>query len=108
VTSGVGDAIGIALVVLAAVLAGGQSTFFTTLWTTTLQTRVPAHAISRVDALSSVTMLVLAPIAFALVGPATAITGISDVLLFGAAWTLISTTVVLSLGSVRRLAVAAA
>ena len=98
----------VALVVLAAVLAGGQSTFFTTLWTTTLQTRVPAHAISRVDALSSVTMLVLAPIAFALVGPATAITGISDVLLFGAAWTLISTTVVLSLGSVRRLAVAAA
>jgi hypothetical protein len=93
----------VALVVGAAVLGGGQSSFFTALWTTTLQTRVPKHAISRVAALSSVSMLALAPIAYALVGPATEIIGVSKVLLFGAGWTLISTAVVLSLASVRGL-----
>jgi hypothetical protein len=93
----------VALIALAAVFGGGQSSFFTALWTTTLQTRVPKHAISRVDALSSVVMLALAPIAYALVGPATAITGIREVLLFGAGWTLVSTVVVLSLASVRGL-----
>jgi hypothetical protein len=93
----------VAIVVIAAVLGGGQSSFFTALWTTTLQTHVPKATISRVAALSSVSMLALAPLAYALVGPATAIAGIPDVLLFGAGWTLISTTVVLSLASVRRL-----
>jgi hypothetical protein len=91
----------VALVVAAAVLGGGQSSFFTALWTTTLQARVPPAAISRVAALSSVSMLALAPVAYALVGPATALTGVSAVLLFGAGWTLVSTVVVLSLGSVR-------
>jgi hypothetical protein len=93
----------VALVVVAAVLCGGQSSFFTALWTTTLQARVPPAAISRVAALSSVSMLALAPVAYALVGPATEIAGVSEVLLFGAGWTLISTGVVLSLGSVRGL-----
>jgi hypothetical protein len=91
------------LIALAAVLGGGQSSFFVALWKTTLQSHVPEQAISRVDAFSSVVMLALAPIAYALVGPATAIAGVRDVLLFGAAWTAISTTVVLSLASVRRL-----
>jgi hypothetical protein len=91
----------VALVVVAAVLGGGQSSFFTALWTTTLQGRVPPAVISRVAALSSVSMLALAPVAYALVGPATALTGVSAVLLFGAGWTLVSTVVVLSLASVR-------
>jgi hypothetical protein len=52
----------VALVVVAAVLGGGQSSFFTALWTTTLQAGVPPAAISRVAALSSVSMLALATV----------------------------------------------
>lgn len=64
----------LAVLVAAAVLAGIGPMVFNTLWETTLQRHVPAHALSRVSAYDWFGALALAPVGFALVGPlATAI-----------------------------------
>ena len=64
----------LAVLVAVAVLAGIGPMVFNTLWETTLQQHVPAHALSRVSAYDWFGALALAPVGFALVGPlATAI-----------------------------------
>jgi hypothetical protein len=88
----------VAAVAVAAAAGGAQATFWNALWATTLQSSVPADALSRVDATSSVGMLVLAPLGFALAGPAAALAGVPAVLAFGAAWTVATTLLVLAFG----------
>jgi predicted MFS family arabinose efflux permease len=88
--------------VAAAAFAGGlQATLWTALWSTTLQSSVPPESVSRVDATSSVATLVLAPLGFALAGPAAAAFGVAAVLGFGAAWIVATTAAVLLLGDLR-------
>jgi MFS family permease len=88
-------------VAVGAFLAGGQSSFWGALWTTTLQREIPPGALARVASYSQVGSLVLAPIGFALVGFAAAKVGVAAVLWFGAAWIIGSTAVVLTLSSIR-------
>jgi MFS family permease len=88
-------------VAVGAFLAGGQSSFWGALWTTTLQREIPPGALARVASYSQVGSLVLAPIGFALVGFAAAALGVAAILWFGAAWIIGSTAVVLTLSSIR-------
>jgi hypothetical protein len=89
------------LVAVGAFLAGGQSSFWGALWTTTMQREIPAGALARVASFSQVGSLILAPIGFALVGFAAARVGVAPILWFGAAWIIGSTAVVLTLSSIR-------
>jgi hypothetical protein len=85
----------VALVVAGAFVGGAQASFWNALWSTAIQTAVPPDAVSRVDATASVGTLLLAPLGFALAGPAMALAGVSTVLWAGAAWAAVTTAVAL-------------
>jgi MFS family permease len=89
------------LIVAAAFLGGAQASIWGVLWTTALQQRVPAGAVSRTAAWSSLLGLALAPPAFALTGVASDAFGTSAVLGAGALYTVLSTLVVLALPAIR-------
>jgi MFS family permease len=89
------------LVVAAGFLGGAETAVYGVLWTTALQQRVPAEAVSRTAAWSSLLGLALAPPAFALTGVASDAFGTSAVLGFGAVYTVVSTLVVLTVPAIR-------
>lgn len=90
------------LVVTAAALGGAQASYFNAVWAAAEQGGVPAHVVSRVSGLGSVGTLVLAPVAFAAVGPIADAVGLAAPLWFGAAWIVASTAAVLAVPAIRR------
>jgi MFS family permease len=91
----------------AALLGGLQVSIWSTLWTATLQERVPDQALSRVSSYVSLGGLVLAPLGYAVVGPLGEWLGVAPVLWCGAVWIVGSTAFVVALPSVRAVTAAA-
>jgi len=70
----------VALIALAAFLAGGFIAVFSVQWTTTMQREIPAHVLSRVSAYDWFGSLVFLPLGMALVGPVASRIGITTTL----------------------------
>lgn len=75
--------------------------FASTLWNTVLQANIPPHALSRVSSYDWLGSLVFLPAGYMLAGPAAEVFGVSETLVFAAAWSVFSTLVVLSLEPIR-------
>lgn len=88
-------------VIAAAALGGAQSSFFVAVWSAAEQAGVPPEIVSRVSSLSWVGSLVLAPVAYAVIGPIADAVGVSWPLWFGAAWIAVSTVAVLAVPAIR-------
>jgi MFS family permease len=91
------------VVVAGAMVAGVGSAVYLALWSTATQAQIPATALARVGAYSTLGSFGLGPLGLALAGPAAAALGLSTVLAAGAVWQVLSTAVVLALPAVRRL-----
>src|SRR5258706_15894785 len=88
-----------------ACVAGVGSAVFSTYWTTVLQRRVPQEMLARVTAFAPTGSYALGSAGFVVIGPVAAVVGPGRMLGFAAAWTAVSTTVVLSLRAIRSLPV---
>jgi hypothetical protein len=84
-----------------ACVAGVGSAVFSTYWTTVLQRRVPQEMLARVTAFALTGSYALGSAGFVVIGPVAAVVGPGRMLGFAAAWTALSTTVVLSLRAIR-------
>jgi hypothetical protein len=84
-----------------ALAAGVASALFGTFWTTTLQQQVPPDRLSRVSSFSTFGAFGPGTLGLAIAGPAAALAGPARVLGAGAAWSVLSTLVVLALPSIR-------
>jgi Major Facilitator Superfamily len=84
-----------------ACVAGVGSAVFSAYWTTVLQRRVPQEMLARVTAFALTGSYALGSAGFVVIGPVAAIVGAGRMLGFAAAWTAVSTTVVLSLRAIR-------
>jgi len=82
-------------------VAGVGSAVFSTYWTTVLQRRVPQEMLARVTAFALTGSYALGSAGFVVIGPVAAVVGPGRMLGFAAAWTAVSTTVVLSLRAIR-------
>jgi hypothetical protein len=88
----------------AAVAAGANLSFLNTVWETTLQHEIPPRLLSRVVAYDWLAALVFQPLSYAVVGVVAAHgLGLSGTLWVGSAVAVASTTVVVSLPSIREL-----
>jgi MFS family permease len=67
---------------------------------TAIQQQVPAEALSRVSAFDTVTAFAFGPVAFAAAGPVAEAVGVGTVLGFAAAWSAVSSAVVLALPAI--------
>lgn len=85
------------LVAAGAGLAGIGSALGFAFATTAQQQQVPAEALARVSAFNTVGAFGFGPAAFAAAGPVAALVGARTVLGFGAAWSVLSSAVVLAL-----------
>ncbi|WP_354641231.1 hypothetical protein [Kitasatospora camelliae] len=90
-------------IVGAALLAGIGAAVCETLYTTSTQQHVPAEALARVSAFTTLGAFVLGPLGLALAGPVAEQGGASRVLGYGALWQVAACAAVLALPSVRRL-----
>jgi MFS family permease len=84
-----------------AAVAGAGSTVFGTYFSTTMQQRVAPEALARATAFSLTGAFALGSAAFAVIGPVAAVTGAARLLGFAAAWSAVSSTVVLALPAIR-------
>jgi predicted MFS family arabinose efflux permease len=91
----------VAVIAALAFVSAGAFNFANTLWNTVLQTNIPPHALSRVSSYDWLGSLVFLPAGYLLAGPAAEAFGVSEMLVFAAAWSLVSTLVVLSLEPIR-------
>jgi len=82
-------------------LAGVSLAFFGAVWITTLQRHVPPEAISRVSAYDWMGSQVFLPLGLLVVGPVEESIGASATMWISTAWAVVSTTLVLSVRSVR-------
>jgi len=89
------------IIALAAMLAGVGGVVFNTLWETTLQQQVPAHARSRVSSYDWFGSLALQPIGYALIGPLAAGVGVSSALVLCAVLDIAATLPLLAVHDVR-------
>jgi hypothetical protein len=87
----------VAAVAAGALVAGLGSALGGAFATTAVQQHVPPGALSRVSAFEMVTAFAFGPLAFAAAGPVAAVVGPGTVLGFGAAWSALSSAVVLAL-----------
>jgi MFS family permease len=91
-------------VAASAVPAGASLTFLNTVWETTLQKHIPARLLSRVVAYDWFAALVFQPLGYTVAGLVAAhLLGLSGTLWLGAAIGAVSTVVIVSLPSIRRL-----
>jgi hypothetical protein len=90
----------IAVTQLAAGAAGG---FFTAVYLTALQARIPAALRSRVGSVHSLGSTLAVSCGYVVAGPAAAAVGIGAVLAAAAAWVVVSTTAILLVPAVREL-----
>lgn len=88
---------------VAAFFAALGLSFFNTVFVTTLQEYVPPESLSRVSSIDWLLSVGLQPIGFALAGPLAETIGLSATLACAAAWSVVSTAVVLAVPSVRNL-----
>jgi MFS family permease len=84
-----------------ALVAGAGGALFSTFWLTTMQQQVPAEALARTSSFVTFGSFGLGALGLALAGPVGQAAGITQVLGAGAAWSVISSVVVLALPSVR-------
>src|SRR3984885_1052920 len=89
------------IIALAAMLAGVGGVVFNTLWETTLQQQVPAHARSRVSSYDWFGSLALQPIGYALIGPLAAGVGVSSALVLCAVLDIAATVPLLAVHDIR-------
>ncbi len=81
--------------------AGAGSAVFGTFWTTVMQWRVPHEMLARVNAFALTGSYALGSVGFLVIGPVAGVVGPGVLLGFAAAYTAISSTVVLSLSAIR-------
>jgi len=91
------------VVAAGAFAAGVGSVLCNTFWVTTLQQQVPPDRVSRASSFSTFGAFGPGTIGLALAGPVAALAGASPVLAVGAAWSVLSTLVVLTLPAIRAL-----
>jgi hypothetical protein len=89
------------IIALAAMLAGVGGVVFNTLWETTLQQQVPAHARSRVSSYDWFGSLALQPIGYALIGPLAVGVGVSGALVLCAVLDIAATVPLLAVHDIR-------
>jgi predicted MFS family arabinose efflux permease len=82
---------------------GIGATFWVVLWHTTVQTQVPAHAVSRVHAYDVAGSLAVVPVGRALAGPVGELVGLRTVLYVAAATAVAVPAALLSMPAIRRL-----
>ncbi len=88
--------------VAAAALAGGAgSSVFSTFWSTTMQQRVAPDMLGRATAFSLTGAYALGSLGYAIIGPVAALVGPARLLLFGAGYATLSSTLVLATPAVR-------
>ena len=88
-------------VAVGASAAGAGSAIFSTYFATVQQQRVPAEALARVTAFDLTGAYALGSVGFVVIGPVAAIVGPGRLLGLAAAYTAVSSTVVLSLRAIR-------
>ena len=81
--------------------AGVGSVLCNTFWTTTLQQQVPPGRVSRASSFATFGAFGPGTIGLAIAGPVAALAGASRVLAAGAAWSVLSTVLVLALPAIR-------
>ena len=86
-----------------ALVAGMGSATWSIFFAATVQREIPSEMQARVAAFDLVGSYSAVPIAFALAGPISQLVGTHTVLAFGAAWTVLSSLIVIALPSVREL-----
>jgi MFS family permease len=91
----------VAAVAAGALVAGAGSALGGTFAAAAEQQQLPAGVLARVSAFQTVTAFAFGPVAFAAAGPVAAVVGARAVLGFGAAWSTLSSAVVLALPAVR-------
>jgi hypothetical protein len=75
----------IGLVALGFAVTGGVQTFWSVMWATSIQTRIPGSILNRIHAYEVAGSLAMMPVGQALAGPAAGVLGSGPVLLVGAA-----------------------
>jgi MFS family permease len=91
------------IVLLTAVGAGVGLDYFYVLWMTTVQTKVPEEALSRVNSFDGFGQFLLGPLGIALAGPLVLIYGLQPTMLISAAIALLGILATFLVPSVRRL-----
>ena len=91
----------VAAVAAGALVAGTGSTLGGTFAAAAEQQQLPPGVLSRVSAFQAVAAFAFGPVAFAVAGPVAAVVGARALLGFGAAWSTLSSAVVLALPAVR-------
>jgi MFS family permease len=93
----------LAVVCVAAAIAGSASAVSNTLYLTTVQQRVPPEALSRVMSYITFGAYAVGPIGLALAGPLSTATSVPAVLAVGVGWQLVASSAVLAVPAIRRL-----
>ena len=91
------------IILAGSALSGVGVAIFLSLFDTVLQRNVPEVLLSRVSSYNWLGTIALSPLGFALAGPASHLAGPSAVLLFGAAFAVLSTLVLFTVADVRQL-----
>jgi predicted MFS family arabinose efflux permease len=86
---------------VAAALSGFAFSFGTVMWETSLQRTIPPEKLARVSAYNWMGAMAFLPAGYAIAGPVADAIGISETLVLGAAWIVLSTAAVLTVRSVR-------
>jgi len=89
------------VIALAAVVAGFSFSLGSIIFETGVQRAIAPEKLSRVSAYSWMCAMVFLPLGYALAGPIAAAVGMSDYLVFGAVWILVTTAAVFSVPAVR-------
>ncbi len=85
----------------AAALAGFGFACGSVVWDTAMQRTIPPDKLARVGAYGWMSAMVFLPAGYALAGPISSVVGMRGYLLFGAAWLLASTAVLVRLPAIR-------
>ena len=88
-------------IALAAFVAGFSFSLGSVIYETGVQHEIAPEKLSRVSAYSWMCAMVFLPLGYALAGPIASSVGMSAYLVFGAAWIVVTTTIVYSVPSVR-------
>jgi MFS family permease len=91
------------ILTVAATLAGAQASIFNVLQTTTLQTQVPPHLVSRIAAVNTLGSLAAVPLGLSLAGPLAQAISSAAVLTIGGCYAVLGTLAVLLIPDVRQL-----
>jgi hypothetical protein len=93
----------LALIGVAAAIAGLGTVMFNTLWETTLQEQVPAHARSRVSSYDWFGSLALQPLGYALIGPLAEALGVAGTLYLCGGLELLAIIPLFAIRDIRRI-----